>query len=155
GTLAAKGDSTPDRPHRLARLLEVPTVLVVTPVAVLERWAATLPTPDPAEPPRRRGRRGDFDVRSWLAAHGLTLTRERDWLRGATLLELAQCPFNPDHIRSARIIVEVSGLLSFGCFHHSCVDKRWKNVRAQLEPGWRPDQQTGHRSTPRDDIKAP
>jgi putative DNA primase/helicase len=145
GTLAAKGDPTPDRPHRLARVLEGPAALVVTAGTVLARWAATLPTPDPAEPPRRRGRRGDFDVRAWLAAHGCTITREKEWLRGATLLELAACPFNPDHVCSARIIVEASGLLSFGCFHQSCAGKLWADVREQLEPGWRRDRQGGWR----------
>jgi putative DNA primase/helicase len=148
GTLAAKGDATADRPHRIACLLEVPAALVVTPVAVLERWAATLPTPDPGEPPRRRGRHGDFEVRTWLAAYGLTITREKDWVRGATLLELDQCPFNPDHVRSARIIVEVSGLLSFGCFHQSCAGKLWADVREQLEPAWRRDRQTSRRPIP-------
>src|SRR5262245_11848140 len=151
GTLAAKGDATADRPHRLARLLEVPAALVVTPLAVLERWAATFPMPDPAEPPRRRG---DFDVRAWLTAHGCTITHEKDWLRGATLLELAQCPFNPDHARSARIIVEASGLRSFGCFHQSCVGKLWADVREQLEPGWHRDRQTGRRPTPATDTNA-
>jgi hypothetical protein len=155
GTLAAKGDPTPDRPHRLARLLEVPSALVLIPGAVLERWAAMLPTPDQAESPRRRGRRGDFDVRAWLTAHGLTITREKEWLRGATLLELDQCPFNPVHKRSARIIVEVRGLLSFGCFHQSCAGKLWADVREHLEPGWRRDRQTSRQSIPRGDHSAP
>jgi putative DNA primase/helicase len=144
GTLAAKGDETPDRPHRLARLLNVPATPVVAPIAVLEQWAATLPTPGPAEPERGRGRRGDFDVRAWLAAHGATITREKEW-KGGTLLELAECPFNPDHERSARIIVEATGRLLFGCFHQSCAGKHWADVREQLVPGWRRERQGSRR----------
>jgi putative DNA primase/helicase len=145
GTLAAKGDATSDRPHRRAQLLDVPTTLVVTPLAVLERWAATLPTPDPNEPPHRR-RGGNFDVRAWLAAHGCTITREKEWY-GGTLLELAECPFNPEHERSARIIVEASGRRLFGCFHQSCAGKHWSDVRELLEPGWRRDRHAGRRPT--------
>jgi putative DNA primase/helicase len=137
GTVAAKGDATADRPHRLARLLDVPATLVVTARAVLERWAATRPTPDPDESSRRARGRGDFDVRQWLGAHDQTISRERDWQRGATLLELKVCPFNAEHRRSARIIVEAGGRLSFGCFHDSCAGKRWADVRDQIEPGWR------------------
>src|SRR5262249_55295456 len=40
GTLARKGDSLPDRPHRPSRILEVPTKLEVVPVQLLEQLAA-------------------------------------------------------------------------------------------------------------------
>jgi len=39
GTLARKGDSTPDRPHRLAKLLFVPEDFKVVPVELLEAFA--------------------------------------------------------------------------------------------------------------------
>ena len=43
GTLAAKGDNTADRPHRLAALMEFPKRQKVAPHELLERLAATLP----------------------------------------------------------------------------------------------------------------
>lgn len=43
GTLAAKGDSTADRPHRLAALMEFPKRQKVAPHELLERLAAMLP----------------------------------------------------------------------------------------------------------------
>jgi hypothetical protein len=50
GTLAAKGPNTPERPHRVAALLEVPTDLVVVPGEKLEELAAE-PGPQQQEPP--------------------------------------------------------------------------------------------------------
>ena len=43
GTLAAKGDSTADRPHRLAALMEFPKRQKVAPHELLERLAARAP----------------------------------------------------------------------------------------------------------------
>jgi hypothetical protein len=140
GTVATKGDPTMERPHRRAQLLEVPAVLVVVPVAVLERIAATLPADDPREvPPRRRGGQA-FDVRAWLAEHGLVIHREKPWHSGATVLELAVCPFNPEHVASAVVILEASGRLLFRCLHDSCRDKHWSDVRDLFEP----DRPKGH-----------
>jgi hypothetical protein len=133
GTLAAKGDATEDRPHRLAQLLALPAALVVTPTTVVERWAATLPA---AEPDQHRGhhQKTTFNIDDWLARVGLVVTKDKEWLRGARLLELEVCPFDPAHVRSARIIVEASGLLSFGCFHNSCAGKQWRDVRVRYDP---------------------
>jgi putative DNA primase/helicase len=50
-------------------------------------------------------------------------------------------------VRSARVIVEASGLLSFGCFHQSCTGKLWADVREQLEPGWHRAHQSGRPPT--------
>ena len=44
GTLAAKGDNTPDRPHRLAKLLEVPSRIEVVSPELLAQLAAMVPT---------------------------------------------------------------------------------------------------------------
>ena len=44
GTLAAKGDSTKDRPHRLARILEAPQELIAVDPYLLDALAALAPT---------------------------------------------------------------------------------------------------------------
>ncbi len=49
GTLAAKGDPTPDRPHRLSRLLEAPGELAPVPKEHLSALVAELPVEPPAE----------------------------------------------------------------------------------------------------------
>jgi hypothetical protein len=51
GTMACKGDDLPERPHRLARLLDVPAPITYVTRQQLEDLAALLP--DSAPPPRR------------------------------------------------------------------------------------------------------
>jgi len=71
GTTSRKGEHTPDRPHRVSRILSVPSPLAVVPVELLEALAREAKVPDkvPAPTPARtRGRfRGeDFDLAEWL-----------------------------------------------------------------------------------------
>ena len=50
GTLAAKGDETPTRPHRLARIITTPPETAVVPRDKLGELAASLPAPAPQKP---------------------------------------------------------------------------------------------------------
>jgi hypothetical protein len=160
GTLAAKGDSLPDRPHRLARLLDVPARLMPVDVAVLRAIAAQRP-PDPPRPDRPSGGRGDFDVRVFLAAHDVTITREKPWhgTRGeGTFLEFAACVFDPQHKRGeAGVILLDSGMLLYRCHHASCTGKLWEDVRAELAPRRTQARQRRYASAPPeyDDIPPP
>jgi hypothetical protein len=95
----------------------------------------------PVEPPRQNGRsgpRGAFDVRTFLAAHDVTITQEKPWqgLKGnGTFLELAACIFDASHDRGeAGVIVLESGMLLYKCQHNSCAEKTWPDVRELLEP---------------------
>ncbi|MDO8750681.1 MAG: AAA family ATPase [Dehalococcoidia bacterium] len=141
-TLNAKGDNTQDRPHRLARLLDVPDTLAVCPRDVLERIAAL--APEPERPARQRGTGQPytgpaFDFPTWLAASGLDVAQEKAWGTGM-LYELTECPWNPDHKRTARIVRFENGALSAGCFHASCQGKTWADLRDVVEamPFWTP-----------------
>lgn len=132
GTLAAKGDSTADRPHRRARLLEVPEKLRPVPGQLLE-WAAEA-VPDQSPTRSRRGEGEALDVDSWLAEHGLEVTRRGPWNNGQRWI-LKTCPWDETHSdRSAYVVQFASGALAAGCHHSSCQDKGWKELRELLEP---------------------
>lgn len=65
GTWARKGDSVPDRPHRMAMVLEVPDTIEIVPGELIEALAAQHATPSqtPATPPVQAARRaGRFKV---------------------------------------------------------------------------------------------
>ena len=48
---------------------------------------------------------------------------------------LSECPFNPSHKGKDACIFKLdSGALSFKCFHNSCADKTWRDVRLKYEP---------------------
>ncbi|TKB75256.1 MAG: AAA family ATPase [Nitrospira sp.] len=140
GTLACKGDSTEDRPHRRSQILSVPQNVQVVSHGLLTALAALRPVePKPA---LSRSNGASLDVREFLTRHGLAIVREKLWNRGV-VFELESCPFNPEHVRSSSIIQFPTGAVVFTCFHNSCQGKRWAELRALLEPdhrSWRNEQ---------------
>ncbi|HVY61329.1 MAG TPA: hypothetical protein VHF22_06730, partial [Planctomycetota bacterium] len=133
GTIAAKGDSTPERPHRRSRLLSVPGDLRVVPPGLLESIAASVPRP---RPPARSmgGAHEPIDVEAFVTRHALEVARESDWHGGHRWI-LRTCPWQPSHTdRSAYIVQFASGAVAAGCLHASCAGKKWRDLRTLLEP---------------------
>jgi hypothetical protein len=159
GTLACKGDAMPDRPYRLARVVDEPLMATVAPRPLLERLAASLP--DDAESSQGTGWTPDFDVRAYLATHGRAIRREKPWGAGGTVLELDHCVFDETHDHGeAAILIWPSGKLGYKCHHHSCQARRWRDVRERLDPGGprahgpRPAADPGTDEAPRPDDAA-
>jgi len=138
GTLSAKGDDLPGRPHRLAEFLSVPDSLELVPADKLHALAALAPTKPVHQPSNNT--HGKLDAKAWLLDHGLVIRREKPW-GSAMVYELDQCPFNPDHQGTARVVQFPSGALSFGCFHQSCQGYDWHALREKLEPDYRGSKQ--------------
>ena len=134
GTLAAKGDSLSERPHRLARLLEVPEQVRPVHTKALERLAELVPDDETNEVWPEGEARPELD--QWIEQSGMTVTKTKPW-RGGTVYELARCPWNSEHIRTARIVVFPTGGISAGCFHRPCGDKNWRDLLETLEPAAR------------------
>jgi AAA domain len=135
-TLACKGDSTRDRPHRLAKILTVPSTLEVVSVELLQQLATMAP-----EEPKYYGGRANyqhFDVEAWITSRGLEVATTAPWSQGGRKWILARCPWNGDHVnRSAYIVQLANGAIGAGCHHHGCASKGWQDLRLLLEPGWR------------------
>ncbi|RPF41988.1 hypothetical protein EDD75_2209 [Thermodesulfitimonas autotrophica] len=133
GTLAAKGDNLPDRPHRMARLIEVPESLQPVPCEDLDRVAAMAPQPGNGG---FHGKAG-FDVGEWLRAHGVEVQSEKSW-NGGRLWVLRRCPWDPEHANlSAFVYQDAAGRVAAKCHHNSCAGKGWNDLRDLMEPGWR------------------
>jgi len=96
----------------------------------LEELADSIPRTVNARGELQAGKQ--FDITGWMADH-FPEAAEKSW-RGGVLWELPQCPFNPEHQRTARVIRLENGALSYGCFHNSCQDKDWHALRALMEP---------------------
>jgi hypothetical protein len=149
GTRNAKGDSTSDRPHRTARLLEVPDPLEVTSAEQLRALAAILPEPEPSG--QTGGRRGEqaaaFDLEAFIAKH-LQVHHESPWGQGGHRWVLTACPFNSDHAElSAYVARRPSGAIVAGCQHYSCTWS-WRDLRERLDPKpAKPARRKGKRET--------
>src|SRR5262249_53445848 len=86
GTLAAKGDSTPERPHRLSKVLQHPTRLE----DVTREQLSALAIPE--APSQSRGHDGQMlDVAEWLAKHEIEVTHQKPWNNGTCYI-LRCCP---------------------------------------------------------------
>ncbi|MGC3967580.1 MAG: hypothetical protein QM775_09485 [Pirellulales bacterium] len=137
GTLARKGDSTADRPHRLARLLEVPAKIAVVPGESLRKLAAL--APPKAEPsPRSTWSGGDarFDLDDWIARHELEVEPPKPW-NGGRLWVLPTCPWNSQHTHGAAFLMQfANGAVAARCHHDSCQGKGWHDLREIYEPGF-------------------
>lgn len=147
GTLAGKGDDTPDRPHRLSRVLACPPTLDIVSHAHLDALAEAVPGDDRQEA-ERPGHHSSFDLARWILEAELDIEGPEPWGDGRRWV-FPVCPWNPEHTnRSAYIVQHADGAIGAGCHHNSCADKDWHALRDLVEPGWR------ERRRPADDPHA-
>jgi hypothetical protein len=139
GTLARKGDPSPERPHRLAQIIQTPHPLKVISLEKLQRLAAFVNDDEPKQNPGNNGARGpDFNIETWIANSGLNVTFSGTLSGGGRKWVLETCPWNSDHTnRSAVIIERAGGALAACCLHNGCSGKGWHDLRDVVEPEWR------------------
>ncbi len=129
GTMNCKGDDTPDRPHRMAKILSIPEA--PEPVR-REQLEAILRPAEAVAPPSSESA---FDLDGWIAAHCPELEAPRPWKDGRRWI-FPVCPFNPAHTDKSAVLIEHgSGAVSFRCHHNGCAGKDWRDLRDLLEPG--------------------
>jgi hypothetical protein len=151
GTMTRKGSHIPERPHRMARILEAPDVLTVVTREQLQHVADMVPVIEASTPKSHgTGKSRILDVQAWLQRYGLEVKRDKPW-KGGTLYELKVCPWNPEHIDGvAYVIQQPSGAIGAACFHNGCHGKGWPELREQYEPrATRPA--TSHATEPKAD----
>lgn len=131
GTMARKGSNTPENPHRMSQLLSEGSK-IPTDKAYLEKLVALLPE---QERPQRYNNYSprEFDLEEWLIKYGLRY--QKAGYSDGTKYILEQCPFDSNHKgKDACIFQSRSGAIGFHCFHNSCADKTWRDVRILYEP---------------------
>jgi len=133
GSMARKGDSTEDRPHRMSVLL-TPT-LRPEPVAIdllqeVAGWAPAV-SPRSATAPTAisgNGRARPFDLSAYVRAH-LTVTKEI----GPEKWEV-DCPFDESHKKNGVVGRNEAGALFYCCNHSSCSQLAWRDLTALYNP---------------------
>ena len=137
GTMNCKGDSIPERPHRMARILEEPQDIVPVSREQMQdivsyqsegtqtdvpddEWKHTMPA---------------FDLDSWIAQYCPELGSPQPWKSGRKWI-FPVCPFNEAHTnKSAVLIQEPSGAVAFKCHHNGCSGNDWRALRELRDPG--------------------
>lgn len=137
GTLVCKGDHLPQRPHRIARLMDMPEVLEVVSREHLTALATLLPEPPATTPRHLVVDREAFNLTQWIAHHQLPVVSQGPWSNGGYKWILNPCPWNPEHTNRAAYLVQfASGAIAAGCHHHGCAGKDWHALRALYDPAW-------------------
>jgi hypothetical protein len=143
GSVARKGDSTPDRPHRLSRLLEIPSHPATIPFKLLEETARQVErhrsAPYPTFSPRNNTNTNNdspaihrFDLAEWITKNSLPVREPVPYDGG--LKWQFDCPFNPEHRAPDAFIAQLAnGALIFHCSHNSCADYHWREFRDKIE----------------------
>lgn len=132
GTTAKKGDSTPERPHRDSKILEIPDNIKPISKEQLEELISRLPK-ESKEQEDTTTQKG-FDIEKWLKSFDISVSTQKPWM-GGFVYSLAECPFDSNHkAPDSSIIKHKSNAISFHCFHNSCKDHTWKELREMKEP---------------------
>ena len=144
GTVSRKGDNTPERPHRRARVLAAPADAAIVPIERLQHIAGLLPREEPLQ--RKKG--PGIALAAWLLDHGIAVRSTRPY-QGGTLYVFDECPFSSAHKAGAFAIQFSNGALFAGCHHDSCGGgaQRWPELRGMYERK-RPEKEAAPASPP-------
>lgn len=132
GTQAQKGANTEERPHRMSMVIGDPEEIRINDAKYVKKLADMLPK---EEKPQRYNnyQPAEFDLDEWLGKYGLRY-RKTSYSGGVKYI-LNECPFDSNHKgKDACIFRASSGAIGFHCFHNSCADKTWRDVRLLYEP---------------------
>jgi archaellum biogenesis ATPase FlaH len=133
GTMATKGANTQDRPHRQSEILFIPDVILPTSATLLQKVAEIIPEPE--KPTYKNAyTTGKFDIDSFISQTGLRVHSDTS-NNGVRKIVLEECPFDSNHKSpDSAIFVMSNGAIGFKCFHNSCSDKTWRDVRKMFDP---------------------
>jgi hypothetical protein len=137
GSVAAKGESTSDRPHRTAHLLHVPkSPQIIVSRELLEALAAK--APKQSETPRTTqsngaGRISPEKVEEFLAQAGIDHGGRIPYA-GGWKWQLRICWFDASHTATSVIVtLGGNGALGYHCSHNSCKGNDWHKFRNEVE----------------------
>lgn len=138
GSFGRKGRSTEERPHRMAKILSVPNELHRMDYnfikAFNERYKIIV------EQPVRKyggynGGNATFNIRDFIRDHNISVAKEVSIPGGGTKFILTECPFDSSHKAPDAAIFEMpNGAIAFKCFHNSCQQHDWHELRQMLDP---------------------
>ena len=134
-TFSRKGNTLdPQRPQRMCYIVKAPEEVQVNHIEYIKKIADLYPD-EPERPSRYNNYSTErFDLEKFIEKHGIDVTGKSQVADG-TRYYLDHCCFNPDHRgKDAIIFQHNNGAVAYHCFHQSCCDKTWRDVRLMYEP---------------------
>lgn len=147
GCLAKKGSNTPERPWRYSSIIAVPDEIQPTSIEVVKK--AIIKTEEPDKPSYKNGFADRFDLDGFIRDNAIPVRSDRMNGRQRKII-LEECPFDPNHkAPDAALFVSENGAIGFHCFHASCADKTWQDVRQLFDPkAYQRQREQSRRTTP-------
>lgn len=135
GTIATKGASTPERPHRRSGIIRKPGKIENTPMALIRNIAAERhKSVSLQENSRQRSTDASFNLDQFLSDHHIDVIRKIPISTGVKY-QLAKCPFDSSHKHGdAAVFAYSNGSYGFHCFHNSCAGYHWHEFREKVDP---------------------
>jgi len=136
GTKSCKGDNTEERPHRMSEVLKIPDNIIQNKKHLLEELASLMPEPEVKINNFRNGYNNkQFNIHEFMAKH--LRVKQEITASGYTKYILEHCPFNPEHKgKDSMVTINDNGAIGFFCFHNSCANNKWQQLRAMYEPNF-------------------
>ena len=134
GTLARKGASTLERPHRQSRIIRHPEIIAETSMELVksiasEHQCAVSPVNNP-----HKDRNSSFNLDQFLSDHGIQVLKKIP-ISSGTKYQLVECPFDSAHKHGdAAVFAYSNGSYGFHCFHNSCAGYHWHEFREKVDP---------------------
>lgn len=133
GTTAKKGSNNPDRPWRVSCIVKTPIDIVPTDIEYFKKIADLYPEEQPKPSSDNNWGHEKFDLPSFLNKYGINYKTQR--VADGTKYILDHCVFNEDHKgKDAAIFQRDNGAIAYVCFHSSCSQYTWRDVRLKFEP---------------------
>lgn len=134
GTMAQKGSSTAERPHRMSRILSKADTYKETPKAYVEKLVKDILPKEQKPEAYNSYRPQSFDIEAWMQEHGIRYRPAKSFGEYSKYI-LEECPFDSNHkAPDSMITVGNNGKIGFRCLHNSCQGRTWQDVRIKYEP---------------------
>lgn len=133
GTTARKGNDAKKRPHRESKILRVPENIGITKKILFQKVVDTIPK---KEQPTYKNNYGNekFDIDGFLSRNRISVNKIVQYGSGVKYI-LDECVFDCNHkAPDACIFVMRNGAIGYKCFHNSCQNYTWQDVRKKFEP---------------------
>ena len=132
GTVAKKGMNTPERPHRLSKIVYIPDNVEINDIQVVKRLAEMFSQNEEKVSSKYVGEK--FNLDEFINKHGIRVKQVVE-TNGIKKYVLEECLFDGNHKAPDAAIFQMStGAIAYKCFHNSCSDKTWHDVRLMFEP---------------------
>ena len=135
GSYSCKGASNDsDRPQRKCRFLRVPDEIKINEKEYFEKIANLYPEEEITPSRENNYSTEKFDLDAFIKKHNINVKRV-DSVAGGKKYVLDHCLFNDQHRgKDAVIFQRDSGAIAYHCFHNSCSQYSWRDVRLMFEP---------------------